>query len=114
MYSGFNVLREAKGVDDERLYPKGYISTNDDLSLLLAFRFSGELVLWAALNIDVGSSLNLLNAILESVSSTFNFKLDINDKPLVTEDLTLVNNILEDGSGFSTGGDFYYERSHGL
>ena len=114
MYTGLNVLREAHGLDDERLYPRGFLSTTSDLSLFLSIRLGGELALWAAINIDVGTGLNLLNAILEEVSSTMTLTLDINSFPVVSGDITLDMHILKDGDGYSDGGGFYFERSHGL
>ena len=114
MYTGLNVLREAHGLDDERLYPRGFLSTTSDLSLFLSIRLGGELALWAALNIDVGAGLNLLNAILEEVASTMILTLDINSLPVVSGNMTLDLHLLGISSGYSDGGAFYFERSHGL
>jgi len=111
---GLNVLREAHGLDDERLYPRGFLSTTSDLSLFLSISFGGELALWAALNTDVGAGLNLLNAILEGVSSTMTLNLNMNSMPIASGDITLDLHILKEGDGYSTGGGFYLEQSHGL
>jgi len=128
MYAGYNVLREAKGDDDERLYPKGYLSVESYQNLLTAFCFSGDIVLWAALNIDVDGELHLCNAILEKVSSDISFKLNIREYPDVSDSVVLVLHVLEAGSGMSKGsggvgaggvysgdGDgFIYDKSHGF
>jgi len=114
MYTGLNVIRSAEGLNDERLYPKGYLLTSSDLSLFLSFQFGGELILWDAFNIEVTNDLRILDAILERVNSTLTLPFVVNDLNKVSGQITLDLHVLTDGSGYSSGGDFYFERSHGI
>jgi hypothetical protein len=83
------------------------------LALLTSLELAGTLKLVQSLNLDIASTLLLLNSIQAVLSEFLALKMDINELAKLNNTLGLINHILSASSG-QTYGEYAWNKTHGI